>query len=57
MGIVFLTVIGAVYSQPANTGAGTHTMSLLYTVVNFLKVKMKLQIAAQVTICLRSLFI
>ncbi|GAB5591270.1 hypothetical protein Unana1_06170 [Umbelopsis nana] len=28
---------GIVYSQPANTGAGTHTMSLLYTVVNFLK--------------------
>ncbi|CAO3661716.1 unnamed protein product [Umbelopsis vinacea] len=28
---------GVVFSQPANTGAGTHTMSLLYTVVNFLK--------------------
>jgi hypothetical protein len=38
-GNCLLTVIGAVYSQPANTGAGTHTMSLLYTVVNFLKVK------------------
>lgn len=37
-GIIYLTLIGTVYSQPANTGAGIHTMSLLYTVVNFLKV-------------------
>jgi len=33
-----LIIPALVFSQPANTGAGTHTMSLLYTVVNFLKV-------------------
>jgi transcription initiation factor TFIIE subunit beta len=27
-----------VYSQPADTGTGTHAMSQLYTVIQFLKV-------------------
>ncbi|KAI8979639.1 hypothetical protein BDF20DRAFT_522615 [Mycotypha africana] len=30
-------MINIVYSQPANTGTGTHAMSQLYTVIQFLK--------------------